>query len=103
VRRAAEIFRQSWKRRVVEFAASLWQAHGRDGTHDPTLIRDPAGGAWYVFSTGDPLVAAGTIQVRRSTDLHNWTFAGTVFTAIPAWVIRAVPGVTSVADHSTAH
>jgi arabinan endo-1,5-alpha-L-arabinosidase len=64
--------------------------------HDPTLIRDQSSGAWFVFSTGDPLVAAGTIQVRRSTDLHNWTYVGNVFNAIPAWVVQAVPGVTSL-------
>jgi arabinan endo-1,5-alpha-L-arabinosidase len=64
--------------------------------HDPTLIRDQSSGAWFVFSTGDPLVAAGAIQVRRSTDLHNWTYVGNVFNAIPAWVVQAVPGVTSL-------
>jgi arabinan endo-1,5-alpha-L-arabinosidase len=64
--------------------------------HDPTLIRDESSGAWFVFSTGDPLVAAGTIQVRRSTDLHNWTYVGNVFNAIPAWVVQAVPGVTNL-------
>jgi arabinan endo-1,5-alpha-L-arabinosidase len=64
--------------------------------HDPSLIRDQAKGVWYVFSTGDPAVSAGAIQVRVSRDLHNWTYAGTVFTAIPAWVLQAVPGVTNL-------
>ncbi len=64
-------------------------------THDPVLIR-LHGGDWYVFSTGDPAVAGGTIQIRRSSDLRNWTFAGTVFAEIPAWVRQAVPGVVNL-------
>jgi arabinan endo-1,5-alpha-L-arabinosidase len=64
-------------------------------THDPALIR-ARHGDWYVFSTGDPAVAAGTIQVRRSHDLHHWSFAGTVFTAIPSWVSASVPGVSNL-------
>lgn len=63
---------------------------------DPSLVRDELTGNWYVFSTGDPLVGGGTIQIRRSTDLHNWTYVGTVFNAIPAWVTQAVPGVTNL-------
>lgn len=74
----------------------VFELSGDLRAHDPTLIRDQASGAWFVFSTGDPLVAAGTIQVRRSTDLHNWTYAGNVFNAIPAWIVQAVPGVTSL-------
>ena len=65
-------------------------------THDPALIHDEYSGDWFVFSTGDPLVAGGTIQIRRSADLHNWTYVGTVFNAIPAWITQAVPGVTNL-------
>jgi arabinan endo-1,5-alpha-L-arabinosidase len=64
--------------------------------HDPALARAERGGDWFVFSTGDPLVAGGTIQVRRSGDLHHWTNAGNIFNAIPSWVKQAVPGVTSL-------
>ncbi|HET9956918.1 MAG TPA: arabinan endo-1,5-alpha-L-arabinosidase [Polyangiaceae bacterium] len=64
--------------------------------HDPALTRHGAYGDWYVFSTGDAAVGGGAIQIRRSTDLRNWTFAGTVFDAIPAWVSAAVPGVTNL-------
>ena len=63
---------------------------------DPSLIHDEHTGSWYVFSTGDPLVGGGAIQIRRSPDLHNWTYVGTVFNAIPAWVTQAVPGVTNL-------
>ena len=65
-------------------------------THDPALIHDKYSGDWFVFSTGDPVVAGGTIQVRRSKDLHTWTSAGTVFNAIPAWIVQAIPGVASL-------
>ena len=63
--------------------------------HDPALIRDEAG-RWYVFSTGDPAVASGSIQIRRSSNLHEWELAGTVFDAIPDWVREAVPGVENL-------
>src|SRR5687767_6961049 len=63
--------------------------------HDPALIRS-ATDAWYVFSTGDPTVAAGNIQIRRSSDLREWAFAGTVFEEIPQWVRDAVPGVQNL-------
>jgi len=72
------------------------QLSGDLQAHDPALVRDESSGDWFVFSTGDPLVAGGNIQIRRSTDLHHWTYVGTVFNAIPAWIFQAVPGVTSL-------
>jgi arabinan endo-1,5-alpha-L-arabinosidase len=63
-------------------------------THDPSLAR--TAGGWYVFSTGDPQVAGGTIQIRSSRDGRTWSSAGTVGTAIPSWVVQAVPGVTNL-------
>ncbi|GAB3422126.1 arabinan endo-1,5-alpha-L-arabinosidase [Flindersiella endophytica] len=66
-------------------------------THDPALTREAGrGGDWFVFSTGDPAVAGGTVQIRRSTDLGNWTYAGNVFDEIPAWVQTAVPGISNI-------
>lgn len=64
-------------------------------THDPSLIQGHDG-HWYVFSTGDPAVAGGTIQVRRSTDLHHWVYAGNVFDHIPDWALAMVPGATNI-------
>jgi arabinan endo-1,5-alpha-L-arabinosidase len=64
--------------------------------HDPALGRDGAHGDWFVFSTGDPLVAGGNIQIRRSADMHMWAYAGTVFDTIPAWITEAIPGVVSL-------
>lgn len=63
-------------------------------THDPALTRE--GKTWYVFSTGDPAVAGGTVQIRRSTDQRHWTTAGTVFDEIPAWLQAEVPGVSNL-------
>jgi arabinan endo-1,5-alpha-L-arabinosidase len=65
-------------------------------THDPALIRHRRRGDWYVFSTGDPAVAGGTLQIRRSRNLKEWTYAGNVFTSIPAWVTAAVPTVQNL-------
>jgi arabinan endo-1,5-alpha-L-arabinosidase len=65
-------------------------------THDPALTRDGVHGDWYVFSTGDPSVAHGTVQIRRSPDLRHWRYAGTVFPDIPAWVRAAVPNVQNI-------
>lgn len=62
--------------------------------HDPALIR--AGDDWYVFSTGDERVAGGAVQIRHSRDGQHWTFAGTVFDRIPAWLSTEVPGVTNL-------
>jgi len=64
--------------------------------HDPALARNGKRGDWFVFSTGDPLVASGTIQIRRSTDLRTWTYAGNVFDTIPAWILQANPAVTNL-------
>jgi len=63
--------------------------------HDPALIRQKRG-SYYIFSTGDPAVNGGTVQIRRSSDQKRWTFAGTVFDAIPQWVRDAVPAVQNI-------
>ncbi|WP_112237694.1 arabinan endo-1,5-alpha-L-arabinosidase [Kribbella monticola] len=62
--------------------------------HDPALIRD--GGQWYVFSTGDERIAGGTIELRKSGDGRQWSFAGTVFDRIPSWLSSEVPGVSNL-------
>ncbi len=47
--------------------------------HDPTMAKE--GGTYYLFSTGDPagVIGNGNIQIRTSTNLRDWTYAGTVF------------------------
>jgi arabinan endo-1,5-alpha-L-arabinosidase len=64
--------------------------------HDPALVAGGEGEDWYVFSTGDAAVGGGTIQIRRSSNGHHWTFAGTVWDAIPEWISEAVPGVNNL-------
>ncbi len=54
--------------------------------HDPTMAKE--NGTYYVFSTGDPagVIGNGNIQIRTSRNLKNWTYDGTVFATIPAWI-----------------
>jgi arabinan endo-1,5-alpha-L-arabinosidase len=56
--------------------------------HDPCIIKCDE--YYYIYSTGDKLVA------RRSEDLINWLFIGSVFNGIPSWGITEVPGVTNI-------
>ena len=65
------------------------------GTHDPSLVRDTQGN-WFVFSTGAPERAGGTIQIRRSSNGREWFYAGNVFERIPDWLTQAVPGVQNL-------
>ena len=44
---------------------------------DPTVVR--VGGEYWATTTG------GTMPILRSTDLVNWTRAGSVFEDIPSW------------------
>ncbi|MCV2394862.1 arabinan endo-1,5-alpha-L-arabinosidase [Actinotalea sp. M2MS4P-6] len=63
--------------------------------HDPALVVDD--GDWWVFSTGDPVVGGGAIQVRHSDDGREWTYAGEVAPGSrPAWIEQTVPGVTNL-------
>jgi len=75
---------------LLLMSGSLWlntqPAHaaltGDLGAHDPSLIKQ--GSTYYVFSTG------GGLQIRTSPNGSNWTYAGTVFSSIPAWVSQTV-------------
>lgn len=63
--------------------------------HDPVLIRS-RGGDWFLFSTGAPELAGGTVQIRRSRNGREWFYAGNVFDGIPPWLQQAVPGVQNL-------
>lgn len=90
------------KRRLLALPLLLTVALGQGGllaepreltgdvrTHDPSVIK--AGTTYYAFSTGDENgVNEGTIQVRSSKDLQDWSFVGTVFPAIPGWITDAL-------------
>ncbi len=56
--------------------------------HDPSIIKQ--GNTYYVFSTN------GGLEIRTSTDLVNWTRAGSVFSSIPSWVKSAVGNITNL-------
>ena len=56
--------------------------------HDPTMIY--ADGYYYVFCTGD------LIDIRRSDDLVDWEYIGSVFDEIPTWVQNKISGVSNL-------
>ena len=56
--------------------------------HDPCIIKSD--GYYYIYSTGN------RIDIRRSADLLNWKFIGSVFDSIPAWGVEEVPGVSNI-------
>jgi arabinan endo-1,5-alpha-L-arabinosidase len=64
--------------------------------HDPTMAEDH--GTYYVFSTGDPAgsIGNGNIQIRTSRNLRDWTYAGTVFAAKPAWITDALGNIPNL-------
>jgi arabinan endo-1,5-alpha-L-arabinosidase len=59
-------------------------------THDPVLTRE--GDTYYVFGTGMPGDEGRYILSRTSKDLRHWTAQGPLFTKIPEWAQKAVPG-----------
>lgn len=56
--------------------------------HDPCIIKCDK--YYYIYSTGNG------IDIRRSADLLNWKFIGSVFDSIPAWGVEEVPGVSNI-------
>jgi len=56
--------------------------------HDPSMIK--AGDTYYVFSTGYPERGNGTPQIRSSKNLKDWKYVGTVFGAIPRWIVDEI-------------
>lgn len=58
--------------------------------HDPSMIK--GGETYYVFSRGDVMgrKGGGSVQIRASTDLRNWRYAGATFDTIPTWVTASI-------------
>lgn len=57
---------------------------GINNAHDPGIFKD---GDWYYTFSTDANVGGNPrpgIQIRKSKDLINWSFAGTVFDDVPA-------------------
>jgi arabinan endo-1,5-alpha-L-arabinosidase len=67
----------------------VFELEGDLRVHDPTIIRE--GDTYYVFSTGGGW-RSGTIPIRCSKDLYNWTLCGHVFDKLPEWATKEIPG-----------
>jgi arabinan endo-1,5-alpha-L-arabinosidase len=77
-------------------AEEPWRLTGDLAAHDPALVAGAEGEKWYVFGTGEPGTGGGNIQIRSSPDGKRWTYEGTVWDEIPAWITEAVPGVKNI-------
>ena len=67
--------------------------------HDPALVAGGPGEPWFVYSTGDPLIDGGELQIRRSDDGGvTWHYAGSVWDRgeRPAWIGETVRGVANL-------
>lgn len=74
---------------------ALIEPTGDIRAHDPSMIR--AGGAYYVFSTGDEGgISEGSLQIRSSKDMRDWDFSSTVFEAIPKWIEKEIGKVPNL-------
>jgi arabinan endo-1,5-alpha-L-arabinosidase len=54
--------------------------------HDPTMAKE--GAYHYVIITGDAQRPNTYLPIKRSKDLVHWEEVGSVFAALPAWVIQ---------------
>ena len=63
--------------------------------HDPSIIRQ--NGTYYLFSS-DPVhpIPGQYLPIRCSPDAIAWKPCGQVFTAIPAWITSAIPGIATL-------
>jgi arabinan endo-1,5-alpha-L-arabinosidase len=64
--------------------------------HDPSLVVGQRGSPWFVYSTGDTSIGDGNIEIRESSDGKVWKLIGTVWKKKPAWLSKAVPGVSNL-------
>ena len=64
--------------------------------HDPDIVVGQNGAPWYVYSTGDESIGDGNIEIRSSSDGHEWKLIGTVWKKKPAWLTTTVHGVTNL-------
>lgn len=68
--------------------------------HDPTVVKD--GDYFYMYQTnasyGNAHEAGGNYPARRSTDLVNWEYLGSVFDSDPAWVKDSLNSIRAGMD-----
>jgi len=57
--------------------------------HDPVMIRVPGDSAWYLYCTGQGIIAWSS---KSSATGGSWRHLPPVFDKPPAWTIEAVPG-----------
>lgn len=73
------------KTKDLEYDSSLKLCKdiGALGAHDPSIFKD--GDMYYVFSTDTDIIEGMkvAVQVRKSRDLINWTYEGTVLDDVP--------------------
>ena len=55
--------------------------------HDPSMIYSD--GYYYVYSTGN-------LDIRRSSNLIDWDYLGSIIPQIPQWVQDKIPGVSNI-------
>jgi arabinan endo-1,5-alpha-L-arabinosidase len=77
-------------------SASRFQLSGDLAAHDPDIVAGQNGSPWYVYSTGDESIGDGNIEIRSSTDGHDWKLVGTVWKKKPTWLTRTVKGVSNL-------
>ncbi len=66
---------------------STTTTHLNIGVHDPSMIWN--GTRWDLFATG------GTLNIRSSTNLQQWSNVGNIFSAVPAWITTALGAAPS--------
>jgi arabinan endo-1,5-alpha-L-arabinosidase len=64
--------------------------------HDPDLVVGQHGAPWYVYSTGDESIGGGNIEIRTSSDGHDWKLIGTVWKRMPGWINQSIRGVSNL-------
>lgn len=78
-------------------APALGALHGNVTLHDPALAQGPQPHVWFVYSSGDPGVGGGTVQVRKSVDDgRTWNYQGTIWNAIPGWITADLRGANTI-------
>jgi arabinan endo-1,5-alpha-L-arabinosidase len=74
---------------------TLIEPTGDIHAHDPSMIK--AGGVYYVFATGDEGgLNDGSLQIRKSSDMRDWSFVGTVFETTPKWITKEIGKVPNL-------
>ena len=71
--------------------------HGNVTLHDPALAQGTKANVWFVYSSGDPGIDGGTVQIRKSVDNgRTWNYQGTIWDTIPKWLTDEVPGANTM-------